>query len=68
MIFHWDYVFSEDPQEWKAQQTVVLEVVNRLNALGVKAESPSKFPAAYLNRYDEIEQPEGHHHIYVDWR
>lgn len=68
MLFHWDYVYSEDLQEWEAQQTVILEVVRRLNALGVTAESPSKFPATYLNNWDEIEQPEGHHHILVDWR
>lgn len=67
-LFHWAYVYTADPKEWEAQQTVVLEVVSRLNALGVIAESPSNFPPTFLNYADEVEQPDGHHHILVDWR
>ena len=65
--FHWDYVYTNDRDLYNEQHEVCLKVVNMLKADGLKASCENSFPEPFLNVYDEMEHPEGHHYIEASW-
>lgn len=65
--FHWDYVYTNDREEWNKQHKICLEVVRLLKKEGLKAACRNKFIEPYMNYYNEMEYPDSHHFIEIGW-
>jgi hypothetical protein len=68
--YHWDYVYSDNKEEWEKQKVIREEVVERLRKEGLTVESsPEEFPERqWLEFYQEWEQETAHHYIDVYWK
>ena len=67
LLFHWDYVYTNNHKLWLEQHKVCLEVVHMLRKEGLKAVCRNTYEEPFVNHYGDTERPDSHHYIDVSW-